>query len=248
MSQFDSFLRFATTLYGLLTLAALALTLVAFWYSARARAALDAAIDGGGDVQRKSLRLFDLSHGDVAKTLGKRRLVEPELLWTYDEAYLERFAQAAMHAQIKGRPALRYYVQVILRRFDVPLAVGLGAFAILVDLALFAVLSADYPVWSRAAFIGACMGLVYMAADIAEDLKLATILGHVVKPRDDKAAQIDPGEAAAANMLTRVKIVTLVLSGVGVVVVLVLSAVAAIFFRPPKAPVPEPEPAPAHAD
>ncbi len=249
MSQLDWLLRFTTSLYGQLTLAALALTIVAFAYSAKARAALDVALDGDGDVQRRPLRLFDLSHGDVATMLQVRRLVAPELLWTYDEAYLERFAQAAMHARMRnGFAALHYYVQVILRRFDIPLAVGLGAFAILVDLALSNALSADYPVWSRAAFIGACMALVYMAADIAEDLKLAAILGSAATPGEDAVGAIDPGEAAAANMLTRVKIVTLILSGVAVVVVLALSAVAAIVIRPPSDPAPEAEPVPAHAD
>ncbi len=242
------FLRFATSLYGELTLAALALTIVAFAFATKARAAVDAALDGDGDAYRKPLRLFDLSHGDVATMLHVRRPVAPEVLWTYDEAYLERFAQAALHARTSHGSALHYYVQVILRRLDIPFAIGLGAFAILVDLALADTLSADYPVWGRAAFIGACMGLVYAAADIAEDLKLAAILGRAVRPGNDAVGAIDAGEAAAANMLTRVKIVTLILSGAGVIVFLALAAVAAIVIRPPGDPAPEAEPVRVGAD
>ena len=234
-------LAFATSLYGLLTLFALALTIVAFFFAAKARAAIDTAVGTG--VYGKSLRLFDLSYGNAAEALRVRRLVPPERLWTYDETYLERFAQAALHATVPGgEAALHYYVRAVLRRLDLWFAVGLGAFVILVDVAIADALSAAYPLWTRAAWIGACMALVYLAADIAEDLKLASILDRAAKGGDDAVAAIDAGEAAAANMLTRVKLVSITLSGVGIAVFLVLATLAAIVIRPPGDPAPEPVP------
>jgi hypothetical protein len=54
------------------------------------------------------------------------------------------------------------------------------------------------------------MAILYGVADIAEDLKLGSLLSNPDK--------IDPAEAFAANMLTRVKIVTLWLSLLGVLI------------------------------
>lgn len=236
-SLLDWFLAFATSIYGGLTLCALALAVMAFFYSAKARAAVDAAIDRGS--HRKPLGLFDLSKGDSAAALEKRRLVAPERLWTYDEAYLERFAQATLHARMRrGSSALHYYVHAILRGLDLYFAVGLGMFVVLVDLAIADFLIESHPLWARAAWIGACMGLVYAVADIAEDLKLASILGRAATAGEDAVTAIDAGEAASANMLTRVKLVSITLSAVGMAVFLILSIVAAAVasIRPPGDP------------
>jgi len=244
-SMLDWFLAFAASIYGGLTLCALALAIMAFFYSAKARVAVDAAIDGRS--HRKPLGLFDLSRGDPAVALATHRLVVPERLWTYDEAYLERFAQAALHARTRrGSAALDDYVRVILRGLDLYLAVGLGAFVVLVNLTI-----ADFladPLWARAAWIGACMGLVYAVADIGEDLKLASILGRAATAGDDAIGAIDPGEAAAANLLTRVKLVSITLSGVGMALVAVLSAIAAVVIPPPNDPAPEGVPVRVGAD
>jgi membrane protein implicated in regulation of membrane protease activity len=67
------------------------------------------------------------------------------------------------------------------------------------------------------------MGILYGFADAAEDIKLASILAH---PGD-----IDMGEAAAANVLTRLKFVTITLSVVGLVVFAILSAIALVAGR-----------------
>jgi hypothetical protein len=66
------------------------------------------------------------------------------------------------------------------------------------------------------------MGVLYGIADVAEDWKLATIL--------DKGPSVDPADAATANLLTRIKIATNILSGIGVAMFLLLQ-VAAILLR-----------------
>jgi hypothetical protein len=228
----QSLLRFAGTAQGVLILIALAVAIVAFACEAKARARIDRAMAGAGRGSR--LTIFDLSHGDIAAAQRQRRLVVPERLWTYDEAYLARFAQAASQAGVgKGLSALDLYVRQVLRRFDMLFAVALAAFAVLVDIAIAQLLAAPHPLWSRVAWIAACMGLNYGAADVAEDCKLAKMLAQVVRAGDDLISAVDAGEAAAANVLTRVKLVAIVLSGVGVALFLVLSVVEAIVIRPP---------------
>jgi hypothetical protein len=54
------------------------------------------------------------------------------------------------------------------------------------------------------------MAILYGIADVAEDLKLATILRH--------PQSIDRADAAATNMLTRIKITALILSVIGVLI------------------------------
>jgi hypothetical protein len=89
------------------------------------------------------------------------------------------------------------------------------------------------------------MGIVYGAADVAEDLKLASILDdwrrrprhHGVAP---EAVDMDGGEAAAANALTRIKLVTICLSVAGALAFAVLSSLARLIYPPPG----DPEPAP----
>jgi uncharacterized BrkB/YihY/UPF0761 family membrane protein len=93
-------------------------------------------------------------------------------------------------------------------------------------------LVSQYPYLSRFAILAACMGILYGIADVAEDIKLASIL----KAPDS----IDAGETAAANFLTRAKFVTITLSGVGIAVFLALSGFAAISIRPPTLPAPVP--------
>ena len=59
---------------------------------------------------------------------------------------------------------------------------------------------------------------------------------------EDTVANIDAGEAAAANFLTRVKLVTITLSVVGLLVYGVLTVLGAVVIRPPAPPELEPEP------
>jgi hypothetical protein len=228
-------IAFAMTPYGLTTLAALLIACIGFGFSAKRRAEIDAAM-GKGD-SRKPLRLLDLSHGDVRSALRERRLVAPERLWSYDETYLERFAQLTLHARVREEPsALHLYVRTVLHRFDLVFAIGLGTFVYLANLAIADALVATHPLWARAAWIAACMGLLYGVADVAEDLKLASILARAVIPDSELAGVIDPAEAAAANVLTRVKLVTIVLSALGALVFAALSIAAAIAIRPPSHP------------
>ena len=102
-------------------------------------------------------------------------------------------------------------------RADIAFAVSLAASIVLFWLAVATVSWA--PPWLRGlAIFAAFMGALYGVADVAEDLKLVAIL------RDPRKT-IDPAQAAAANFLTRLKFVTVLLSAVGVLFFIVLSVV-----------------------
>src|SRR5664279_4283802 len=139
---------FAATLHGAITLGALALAATAFFLSLSLRVRIDAAVAERGG--QKPLGLFDLSHGDVERTLRSRRLVAPERLWTYDETYLERFAQAARHAKLPHHAtALHAYTDGVLRLLDPIFALSLAAGVVLVDLYVFFAVAEAYPSWAR---------------------------------------------------------------------------------------------------
>ncbi|MEP7098673.1 MAG: hypothetical protein ABI748_13515, partial [Dokdonella sp.] len=180
-----------------------------YFVNASARTRLDAALGEG--LQRKPLRMFDLSHGSTQTALQHRHLVVPERLWTYDEEYLERFARVAGECIVRGEGSvLRFYVSAILRRWDCVFAILLAIVVTMIDFGIAKSIVSNYPSWACVAMLAGCMGVLYGVADAAEDFKLASILR--------KPETIDAGEAAAANFLTRAKFVTITASGFGIAI------------------------------
>jgi hypothetical protein len=189
-------------------------TVVTFFVATAGRDAIDAALrrEHGGDL----LAVLDLSRGDAAHAVERKVAVAPERLWTYGEEYLDHFVEKAEAATAWGSTALEVYWKFVLRA-DIGFAVSLAAFIVLFWLAVATV--SFVPSWLiRLATFAECMGLLYGFADVAEDVQLVAIL------RDPRKI-IDPAEAAAANLLTRLKFITILLSFVGVVFFVVLSAV-----------------------
>ncbi len=216
-------------------------TVVTFFVNAGPRARIDGALKSA--PSRKPFGPFALSHGDVRAKLEQQDLVAPEELWTYDADYVERFAKAASRAALPQTTALALYVGPVLH-WDIAFAVALGLFVAIVDLASAALV--DEPLLSGVLIFCGAMGVVYGAADVAEDLKLISILTdwHAqVRTRANttiESARIDGGEAAAANALTRIKMITITLSIVGIVIFMVMKAVAAVVYRTPGNPTPAP--------
>jgi hypothetical protein len=190
---------------GVVALVGMAVTVLAFAISAQKRAQVDHAMDHG----KTPLGFFDLSHGDAASAQRERGPVAPERLWTYDEEYLIHFARFARESRVpSGRPALDVYIESILLRFDLLFAVGLGTFSVAIDLAIAQVLDAEgCPNAARAACLCAGMGAIYLVADVCEDQKLAWILRGVFGRNNPNGDNVDPAQAAAANLLTRVKVI-----------------------------------------
>jgi hypothetical protein len=214
---------------------------ITFFVAAKRRAAIDAALRSGPGVKR--LGMFDLAHHDAMKRLDANHLAIPERLWTYDNFYLEKFAKAARQARLPGGgTALDSYIGMAMI-FDIVFAAALGLSVALFEFDVASLLLPECPLFGGAVMFFACMGAVYGAADVAEDLKLMSILKdwRNANAGDAEARiSIDGGEAAAANALTRIKIVTISLSVLGVVVFLFFSLAAAAIYRKPHNPAPLP--------
>jgi hypothetical protein len=210
---------------------------VAFFVAAKRRAVVDAALRGGRNVSR--LGLLDLARHDAMDNLARKYLAIPERLWTYDNFYLEEFAKAARRARLPGGgTALDSYIGTTMSS-DIVFAAALGLFVALFEFDVATVLLPQCPILSGALMFFACMGAVYGAADVAEDLKLMSILKDWSRASTNDAEArigVDGGEAAAANALTRIKIVTISLSILGAVVFLIFSGVAAVIYRQPRNP------------
>jgi len=243
---------------GIICSGLLLLTAVAFLLAAKRRALIDAALKTSPSSER--LGTFDLSGKNAFDRLERRDPAIPEELWTYDNFYLQKFAEAAEKATVSGGTALDLYIGPTLS-WDIVFAVSLALFVVLSEFAVATLLLHHrHELMGCAVLFFACMGLVYGAADVAEDLKLAYILKDwrreqaaakthpKASPHDDSGdskheeVHIDGGEAAAANALTRIKIVAICLSVLGGVVYKALSLIADASFRTPASPTPSPPP------
>jgi hypothetical protein len=188
---------------------ALAVGSLGFFLAARKRHEIEQALKSIGAPQ---LKPFDLSYGDASGRLAQSSLVAPEKLWTYDETYLEEFSQRA------GASLAPNYINATLLRRDMLAAIGLALFAATVD-AQIAVAWSDNVWLSRIASFACGMALVYGASDLAENRKLATVL---------RSKPINRAQTAAANVLTRVKMMSIFLSGAGFLAYVVLKVISSL--------------------
>lgn len=162
--------------------------------------------------------------------------VVPERRWTYDHDYMVRFLETlCRRSQGTGSDWLEYYAGPILK-MDIAFAVSFAAFIVLASLLLALYLGAS-PWLFRASFVTSAMGIVYGFADVAEDLKLQSILrnaasvyaGKISDTSDEiQTSLADAAEVDAANGLTRIKMTSIALSLVGAVAFAVLQGVAAV--------------------
>jgi hypothetical protein len=120
----------------------------------------------------------------------------------YDARDLEQFKQAI------SRELLESYIR-ILRSSDIAFAIMLSAVTAWLWYVIASMLhDCVWVNWAPWPF--AAMAILYGVADVAEDLKLSTILKH--------PGPADIAETAAASTLTRVKIATLIMSLIGAVI------------------------------
>lgn len=178
----------------------------------------------------------------------------PEAMPSYDADDLMKFVRTAQRVTVRGEPALGYYADKILRKSDVGYAIGLTLittylwFRIAVwpthppDISWLSWLSFSWPSYLSwlgpaaywlAPFFGA-MAIAYGVADIAEDYKLADILWpkqHNKTDSDRYPLRVDRADAAAANMLTRIKMMSLFLSLIGGVLFYLISKLQSLAQR-----------------
>lgn len=154
----------------------------------------------------------------------------PESMVFYGATELKAFASLARKVIVKHEVGLSFYANKILRGCDLAYA---AALATLTAYVWFRIAIAHMPAapqsWASSAIVWfapycAAMAIAYGIADVTEDLKLASIL----LPRGAEAGEkyeiyeIDRAEAAAANMLTIIKMLTLALSIIGLILFFLL--------------------------
>lgn len=151
----------------------------------------------------------------------------PESMVFYGAKELKAFASFARKVTVKHQAGLSFYADKILRGCDLAYAAALATLTAYVWFRIALQHAPDAPQswWSSAivwfAPYCAAMAIAYGVADITEDFKLASIL----LPRGanaDTEHEIDRAEAAAANMLTIIKMLTLALSVIGLILFLLL--------------------------
>lgn len=153
-------------------------------------------------------------------------LAVPERRWSYDQDYMVRFIEtisSRSNAMTKPKKSwLGLYERSILG-LDIAFAICFSAFIIATALTI-AVWCGGIPWITRAAIVFNAMGIVYGFADVAEDLKLRGIFRHaqrILKIRavgsndSFETALADAAAVDAANALTRVKLLTIAASAVG---------------------------------
>ena len=125
---------------------------------------------------------------------------------------------------------------------DILFAIAFGLFIALFEFGAATVILKQCPVVGCAVlFFCFCKRAVYGVADVAEDLKLKSILKDwhgVAAGGTTEQIRVDGGEAAAANALTRIKIVTISLSIRGGAVFLIFTGIAAVVYKGQENPIP----------
>jgi len=196
------------------------------------------------------------SNGDALTQLGlwetwspqsAKVLTVPERRWTYHQDYMIKFMDPILPLPSEAeKPCpLDYYANRILP-LDIGFAILFAAFIVCT-----ALLMADWfgeRTWiARAFVIFAGFGLVYGAADVAEDIKLRSIFiqargvrtaADISESRVFGTAIADAAEVDAANALTRIKIASLAASIIGLVafgLLLALDAIVSLISRGPGA-------------
>jgi hypothetical protein len=150
------------------------------------------------------------------KNSGYRNIRIPEQRWSYSAYDLEDFAKAAGQVSVDRVTALDFYVSRILHGSDICFAAALAAISAYVWYRV-AVTPMPYEALNWVALPLGAMAILYGVADIAEDLKLAAILKHPKK--------VDRADAAATNMLTRIKLVAICLSLVGAAIYAIVAGI-----------------------
>jgi hypothetical protein len=179
----------------------------------------------------------------------------PERRWTYDHDYMVRYIETLCRrvpVDAESTYWLNYYAGPILK-LDIAFAVSFATFIVFASI-LIACHFGPSPWLLRVSFVTAGMGVVYGFADVAEDLKLQSILRNAAvlqankisdTPDELETGLADAAEVDAANALTRMKIVTITLSLVGMVAFAVLQGLAALAIllssQPSDGPKPQPQ-------
>lgn len=258
----NSFVNLSILILAVLSGLLLAESLILYLWTAVRRHKLDAALiraatpSNNFQAGPRQIGLVEAWSPDSSLALAV-----PERRWTYDQDYMIKFIEAAQTQRVPGATRIRfggeqgdvsaldYYRRSILG-LDIWFAIAFALFIVCAAL-LAAEWFAGWLWLARAWVIVACMGILYGVADVAEDIKLRRILDHAERlarlkkgdhetsPRD--TVEADAAQVDAANTLTRVKLVTVSLSLIGLVAFVIFRAVESLTVRVPPPGDPSPD-------
>ncbi|MFO1109287.1 MAG: hypothetical protein U1E61_08900 [Bradyrhizobium sp.] len=194
---------------------------IVYLVNAPEREAIDVALESHSVPRSKVGVLTVCMRGDV-EDWSAYCLIAPERVWCYGPRYLTAFRDRAAGAKISSDDtALQRYIRPVLMWNDIAFAVLTGAFAGLADIGISSVVPNDT---GQLIFgILAIFGLVYGAVDVMEDFVLVRILRS--------SSVITADQAAAARMLTRLKMLTITISLCGLALFLALGIIRSVYRR-----------------
>lgn len=152
---------------------------------------------------------------------GAYSLIPPERVWCYGPSYLTAFRDRASLAKTSfGDTALQRYIRPVLMWNDITFAVLMALFAVLSNFAVSA--SLPHPMQAVFVFL-ALSGLAYGIFDVMEDAMLIRICRS--------RSPIDATAAARAQLLTRLKMLTLIFSISGLILFVALQFTRSAYKR-----------------
>jgi hypothetical protein len=217
---------------------------VLFLLSAHMRRKVDGCLGRAGNVDRNTpaLGLFTPWHSG-----SRAPLAVPDRRWTYDQDYMVAFIAALGNQEVAAKGgaqgALAYYAREVLA-LDMWFVVALGGCVACAAMwtATWAAAWRLWPLW----LVCAALGLLYAAADVAEGWLLRRILEHAQPTAGARveatAGSADAAQVDAACALTRLKLIALTASVIGVLAFVVLLALDSIgrLFQGPTSRTPRP--------
>jgi hypothetical protein len=208
----------------MLWLAAAVLGLAAsiiYLLNAPSREAIDAALESRS-VPRSEVGVLTVCKRGDAEDWSAYSLIPPERVWCYGPRYLTAFRDRASGAKTSfGDAALQRYIRPVLMWNDIAFAILTGLFAALADIGISSVV--QYATVQLVFLILAVSGLAYGVVDVMEDVMLIRIL------RTSSAISAD--QAAGAQALTRLKMVTLTVSLSGLILFIALGIIRSMYRR-----------------
>jgi hypothetical protein len=195
---------------------------VIYLLNALSREAIDAAL-ASPSVPPPQVGLFTVCKRGDTENWNAYSLVPPERVWCYGSRYLTAFRDRAAGAKTSfGDTALQRYIRPVLMWNDIAFAILTGLFAGLLDIGISSVV--QHTTVQLLFTLLAISGFAYGVVDVMEDVVLIRILKA-------PATIISAHQAAGAQALTRLKMLTLAISLSGLVLFIVLGIIRSVCRR-----------------
>jgi hypothetical protein len=179
-------------------------------------------LESSSEPRSKVGLLTVCKHGDE-EDWSAYSLIPPERVWCYGPGYLTAFRKRASGAKTSfGDTALERYIRPVLIWNDIAFAILTGLFATLTDIGISSVV--HHAIVHLTLLLLAISGFAYGVVDVMEDVALIRILKA-------PATIVSTNQAAGAQALTRLKMLTLTISVSGLVLFVALGIIRSVYKR-----------------